>query len=92
VTVVDAPVRMGRRAQAKELLSDLPADLTTAMVEVRFPDDAFPTTSFVDELVRSILVDRKAQALTLVNANRRASEIATLCAVDLGVGDRLSFR
>lgn len=92
MTVLEAPLRMGRRAQAKGLLVDLHHDLSGAIVEMKFPDDAYPTTSFVDEIIRAILVDRQADSLALVNANERVAEIALLCADDLGVRDRLTVR
>jgi len=90
-TTIDAPSRMGRRAQAVELLADLPRSLVGAEVTVAFPDIAFATTSFIDEVIRSVLVDRQADRLSLQNANEQVREIACGSAGDLGVTSRLTI-
>lgn len=87
--VIDAPLRMGRRAEAKELLSAVPLRLDGLAVEIVFPPGAYPTTSFLDEVIRSVLIDRRAKLLTLRNAGERTSEVAQFSAMDLGVEDRL---
>ena len=89
MTVIEAPVRMGRRAQAVALLEELPRSLVGVDVTVTFPDEAYHTTSFLDEVVRSILVDRKADRLKLANANERVVELACQSAEDLSVLGRL---
>jgi hypothetical protein len=91
VTVIEAPAKMGRRDQAVALIANLPDDLSGVKVRVEFPDNAYPTTSFLDELIRGLLVDRRCAHLMLVNANLRVIEIAHLSAHDLGVADSLQI-
>lgn len=91
-STLEAPSRMGRRSQATELLRDLPNDLSDGTVEILFTADAYPTTSFVDEIVRTILCDRHARRLVFKNANPRVAEVAEQSASDLGVRNRLTLR
>jgi hypothetical protein len=77
--------------QAAELLSDLPADFGAMVVEIVFNADAYPTTSFLDEVIRSVFCDRGAHRLVFTAANAQVVEIAEQSAVALGVRDRLAL-
>ena len=61
----------------------LPADLPDSVIEVRFASGSWPTASFVDELVRAILVDRGAKMLVFVGADIVAAELASQSAASL---------
>jgi hypothetical protein len=88
---LEAPSRMGSRSQAAELLRDLPPDLAGMVVEIVFDPRAYPTTSFLDEVIRSVLRDRGARLLVFTNANERVVEIAEQSADDLRVRARLTL-
>jgi len=86
---LEAPRLMGGRDQVTELLSSLPSDLNGTALAVHFEPSAMSTPSFVDELVRVVLIDRNASDLTLVNISERVCEIATEAAAHFGVRERL---
>ncbi len=92
VSTLEAPARMRGRVQAESLAMTLPADLPDSVIEVRFASGSWPTASFVDELVRAILVDRGAKMLVFVGADIVAAELASQSAASLGVAERLTFQ
>jgi hypothetical protein len=87
--VVTTPERSGGREQAQAMLAELPQDLSNGQVEIHFEEEFVATPSFMDELVREILVERRALALRLVGAPERASSYAEQAAVTRDVADRL---
>lgn len=68
VTTLRTPQLVGSRGAARTLLADLPADCSTGKVTVDCTDLRASSPSFVDELVKNILVDRAARQLKLQNA------------------------
>lgn len=88
-STLEAPSTMGSRSHASEMLFGLPSDMTGQSLKVVFSEGALGTPSFVDELVRLVLVDRNAALLSLENANERHKRIARESAAHFGVVDRL---
>ena len=87
MTVISTPPRVGGRGRAQELLSDLPSDV--AEVTINFSDTEAVTPSFVDEVVRLVLVERNASLLILSGLPKRARELALRSAGSRSVTDRL---
>jgi hypothetical protein len=88
-TNVEAPVRLGSREQATELLADLSTDLTGQTVVVSFRDNRSSRPSFVDELVREVLFVRDARCLVLEDAPELVRSTAQRSAVSRGLESRL---
>lgn len=89
MATLEAPRVTKDRAHARDFLSDLPSDLSTTPVEIRFADRSIATTSFVDELIRELFVERKAISVTLLNLNGSGCSVANAAAADFDVADRL---
>lgn len=73
------------------MLADLPRVAGGIDLGILFSDETYPTTSFMDELIRQTLVVGLASQLHLLGADEFAQELATLAAERYGVTDRLSF-
>jgi hypothetical protein len=86
-----APKLVSSRAQAQELTAGLPEELSTTTVVVDCSALQASTPSFVDELIRLVLSERKATQLTLQNAPERTIELARRAAEIHGVLDRLQI-
>ncbi len=84
-----APKLVSSRDQARQLTEGLPADLTGAVVVVDCAALQASTPSFVDELVKVVLVERNAKLLRLVSARERTVELARCAATVRQVADRL---
>src|SRR6266487_1702914 len=84
-----APKLVSSRDQARELTESLPADLTGAVVVVDCAALQASTPSFVDELVKVVLVERNAKLLRLVSAREPTAELARRAAAVRQVADRL---
>ncbi len=78
---IETPSRAGSRDQARALLEALPQDLSAS--------ELASAPSFVDELVKIILVQRKAACLVLSQAPERTREYAERSAKNRGVASRL---
>lgn len=91
MTTLEAPPRTGSRRKALELLDALPEDLSGDAIRIRFESDALVTTSFVDELVMAVLVDRRALALIFAGLDDYGRELAESSARTRGVLDRLTL-
>ena len=88
-TNVEAPVRLGSREQATELLGGLPGDLTGQTIVVSFRENRSARPSFVDELVREVLFVRKAGCLVLQQPSELIRSTAERSASSRGLEDRL---
>jgi hypothetical protein len=62
------------------------ADLT-----VEFANDSYPTTSFIDELIRVTLVEDRARQLRLTNVDGFTVELVVEAASLYGVHDRVTI-
>lgn len=85
-----APKMMGSRSQVAAFLEECGDKLTEATVTVNFVDDARGTPSFIDELVRALLVDRDARHLVLQNLGSNMCAIAFESAAHFGCSERLT--
>jgi hypothetical protein len=84
-----APELVSSRDQARELTADLPADLSDVAVVLDCSALQASTPSFVDELVKAVLVERVAARLVLQSAPDRTVELARRAATNHGVAERL---
>jgi len=85
-----APPLVSSRRQAQELLFGVPEDLRGAVIELVCSDLQSAAPSFLDELVRTVLVERHADRLVLTGARERTRTLATRAAVAHAVAERLS--
>jgi len=88
---LNAPKLVSSRDQARELTAELPADLEGTAVVVNCSALRASTPSFVDELVKVCLVERRAKSLVLVNAPGRTAELARRASRNRNVADRLEI-
>jgi hypothetical protein len=84
-----APKPLSSRHQARELTASLAEDLSGTVVMVDCSALQASTPSFVDELVKAVLVDRGGERLILEGAPERTVELARRAAQNRGVVDRL---
>jgi hypothetical protein len=84
-----APKLVSSRHQARELTANLADDLSDTAVMVDCSALQASTPSFVDELVKAVLVDRRGQRLVIKGAPDRTLELARRAAQNRGVIDRL---
>jgi hypothetical protein len=89
VSTLIAPKLVSSRHQARELTASLADDLSDTAVMVDCAALQASTPSFVDELVKAVLVDRRAGGLLLKGAPERTVELARRAAQNRGVLDRL---
>lgn len=89
MTTITAPPLVSNRGQARELLHALPDDLSDCRVELDCSTVKAMTPSFVDEFVKAVLVDRRADHLTFCHASSRVKDIALRSARTRGVAERL---
>ena len=71
-----APRLVSSRHQARELTSSLASDLSGSVVRVDCTALQASTPSFVDELVKAVLVDRRGDRLTIKGTPGRTVELA----------------
>jgi hypothetical protein len=86
-----APKLVSSRDQARELTASLPADLSGTPVLVDCSALQASTPSFVDELVKVVLVDRGGSQLVIKGAPERTAELVRRAAQNRGVADRLEI-
>jgi hypothetical protein len=84
-----APKLVSSRDQARELTASLGPDLSDTVVMVDCTALQASTPSFVDELVKSVLVDRAGDRLIIKGAPERTVELARRAAQNRAVADRL---
>jgi hypothetical protein len=86
-----APKLVSSRDQARELTAGLPGDLSDTVVLVDCSALQASTPSFVDELVKAVLVDRRGSQLVVKGAPERTVALARRAAQNRGVSDRLEI-
>jgi hypothetical protein len=86
-----APKLVSSRDQARKLTGSLPGDLSGTVVMVDCSALQASTPSFVDELVKAVLVDRRGSHLVIKAAPERTVELARRAAQNRGVLDRLEI-
>ena len=89
--MIAAPELVGSREEALELLSGLPLNLSDQMVVVSFDLNRSTRPSFVDELVKEILVVRCAKELNLRGVSETVHHYAQRSATSRQVDRRLTF-
>lgn len=89
MSTLTAPKLVSSRDQARELTASLPKDLSDVAVAVDCSALQASTSSFVDELIKVVLVERGALRLVFRNAPERTVELARRAARNRGVADRL---
>jgi hypothetical protein len=90
VSTLQSPALVGSRDLAREFLRDLPSDLADAQVVINCANVEASAPSFVDEVVKVVLVERAASHLLFSHAPKRTAEYAQRSAVSRGVDDRLT--
>jgi hypothetical protein len=88
-TALTLPRLAGSRELVLRLLAPLPPTLHGTSVEVGAQGLASAAPSFVDELVKEILVNRDAKRLTVRHASERLAHYLKRSAKNRGVGDKL---
>jgi len=83
--------RTSSRRTARDLLASLPADLSQHTVRVDFAGHVSAPPSFLDELVRVVLVERQAARLDFVDVPARLSVRLEDSARRREVSDRISI-
>lgn len=83
------PSHSGSRDQAKALVAALPADLSGESVALDCSGLTVSTPSFLDEVVKEILVARRARLLDVLDASDRVRVLLERAAGNRGVGERL---
>jgi hypothetical protein len=86
---IAVPRFAGIRDTARAVVAALPEALGASEVVVDMADTKAVAPSFIDELIRQVLVERGAFALTLHDAPARAIDLAVRFADNHHVGDRL---
>lgn len=88
--VLTPPPLVGSRELAREFVAQLPDDLSNAEVTVDCAHVEASAPSFVDELVKIVLVEREARRLVLQAVPERTARYATRSALNRAVSDRLT--
>jgi hypothetical protein len=88
---IQAPSHAGARDQARELADVLGTDLAGQDVILDCTDLLVGTPSFLDEVVKQVLVVRNAKALSVQMASARVHELLERSADNRGLSDRLMF-
>lgn len=86
---ISVPHLVTSRRQAQEMLAGIPDDLHDCEVILDCSGVQASPPSFVDEVVKIVLVDRKALRLRLRSVPERAATYAEQAAQRRGVVDRL---
>jgi hypothetical protein len=84
-----APNHSGSRIQATELTRHLPSDLSRQAVLIDCSEMQVSAPSFLDELVRELLVLRRARRLKVVGASERQQLLLRRAAENRSVAHRL---
>lgn len=93
VSSINAPALAGSRPRAQQILGMLPdGDLSKSVIELRCGSMIAAAVSFADEIVRTVLVDRKAARLEVGNVSDQEFIGYLRERADFyGVSDRLYF-
>jgi len=88
---ISTPAHAGAREQARELVAALPHDLDGQDVVLDCTDLLVGTPSFFDEIVKQVLVEHGAGALSVQMAPPRAQHHLARSAENRGLRSRLMF-
>jgi hypothetical protein len=88
--VLALPERAGSRAEAQSLLDNLSKDLDGTVLRFDGHHLGAGSSSFMDELVKEVLVERRADGLVLDGVTERSAAYAQSSAARRGVAGRLT--
>ncbi len=91
MTTLHPPAHAGSREQARELIAALPEDLAGSGVALDCSGLTVGSPSFFDELVKQVLIVRKADVLDVSASTQRARTLLTRAAQNRNVVDRVRF-
>ncbi len=80
----------GSRDHARDLLADLPSQMAGVSVVLDCTSLIVGTPSFLDEIVKEVLVVRRADRLEVIGGSARIAALIERAAANRGVADRLS--
>lgn len=86
---VEPPNHAGSRDQAQKLAAALPAELKGQTVLLDCSELVVGAPSFLDEMVKQVLVVRRADALEINGARDRARDLLERAAQNRSVRERL---
>lgn len=89
--VLTAPRLCGGRHKAERLVESTVLDLTHWKVVIQFPSDALATTTFFDQLISRLILDRCAAMVEFRNTSPFMDEAITKRAQERCVVDRVSI-
>jgi len=89
VTRLNPPSHSGSREQAQKLVAGLATDLTGESVLLDCTGMTVSSPSFLDELVKQVLVQRKASVLDAYAASQRTRALLERAASNRNVAGRL---
>jgi len=90
MTMLTVPPLVGSRNQARKLLTDLPS-MYRGGVEIQCGLISLETPSFINEIVKIVLVERNCAWLCLVDPPEITRDFAIESADSMKVRDRLQF-
>ncbi len=85
---IETPRRVGSREQARSFLATLPIDLSDSEIHIDCAQLEASAPSFIDEMVKILLVERSAAKVRLLRAPPRTREYAERSARNRGVDAR----
>lgn len=89
MTTLNPPSHAGSREQAQELVTELASDLTGHSVLLDCTGLMVSSPSFLDELIKQVLVMRNASVLDVHGASERTHTLLERAAENRNVADRL---
>lgn len=92
VATLTAPELVSSRPVAREFARELAADLSTVEVTVDCGEVTAAAPSFIDELIKEIVIQRHAASLRLVNVPTRTADYARRSAALRQVADRVDVQ
>lgn len=91
IVQIEAPEHAGFRDQARALIDPLPSDLSASNVVLDCAKLLVGTPSFLDELVKQVLIERRAELLCVHGASERVQQLLQRSAENRAATERLSF-
>jgi len=91
MTTLHPPAHAGSREQARALVAGLPDDLGGSVVALDCSELTVGSPSFLDEIVKEVLIVRKADLLDVISTSQRARTLLQRAAHNRNVVDRLRF-
>lgn len=88
---IEVPKHAGARDQAHDLARSLGDDLAGHEVVLECANSVVTTPSFLDEIVKQVLEERRADVLRITGASSRAQLLLERAAENRGFSDRLNF-